>query len=179
MIMRNQINAAAYVLASLIILSVPIVAYASSEADMKIVNPTNTPIAAAVAVQTGDQMILTAFPTDSQVKPGQKIGVIVTAHRPNGTAIDNASVRTLIMSYVNNTDKTNLNSKTDKTGDTTFTFKVGKGVKTGQWAVDVSAAKDGFRPTEVQTGFAVTEFSGHDSGKSHSSDGKCSGSSCK
>lgn len=170
---------------SALVLIVPIRVIAASENDMNGPSIKQQPIqtgrteavaGSTVTPNAGAPMVVTAMTSKTQARPGDSVGLIVTAHTPNGTAINNATMKAFIINYINSTNKINLSTVTDKTGDGSFKFKIAKDAGTAQWLINVQANKPGFRQADISTGIAVTSFSGHDfsSGKT-----KCSGSSCK
>lgn len=173
--MKSVITSAA-ISALVLVLIVPIHALAVSENDR---NPAQIQTGAnqRFTPNAGDQMVVTAAPSDAKVRPGQSISLDISAHRLNGSAIDNATMKAWIINYINNTNKANMSGNTDKKGETTLKFKIAKDAKTSQWLINVQGNKAGFRQADISTGFAVTDFSGHDS--SNGDKKKCSGSDCK
>jgi len=141
------------------------------------IGSTNTNSSTVLPQEGKKMLILTAVASDQQVKPGKTVGVTATAHMQNGSAIKGANIKVIYADYFNSTNMKTFNGTTDKTGDFSTKSIVPKDTKTSQWVILVGANKPGFRHSEVSTGFAVTTFSGKDSGGSSSSGSSSSSSS--
>jgi hypothetical protein len=150
------------ILVSTFTLAQTVKVHAASESDMNTVAPQDqTGKTLADARGQIQKMVLTAT-SNSQVAPGKSATLVITAHTPDGVAINAADIKIQSTNYNNHTEKINTTGATDETGDLAAKVAIPDSAKTGQWLVIVQGNKTGFTPDEISTGIAVTEFKGKD-----------------